>query len=575
MTPNEARHCQAETREGESRGRAAAVGLALLLVVVFLAFAPILGNGFVAYDDEEYLVDNPHVRNGLTAAGLQWAFTTDWAANWHPLTWITHQADAEVFGLRPFGHHLTTLLLHVLNTALLFLILRIATGTFWRSIFVAAIFGLHPLQVESVAWATERKNVLCALFMLLSILAYLRYARAPGVLRFLVVAGLFALALLSKPMAVTLPFVLLLLDFWPLRRAATLARLVGEKALLLPLTAGSIVVTVLAQASFGAVVSVEEIPVLLRLQNTVLAYGAYLGKFVWPVDLAIPYMHWRDPAVALVALAAAVLLAVSAAAVHLRRRAPWLLFGWLFFLGTLVPVIGIVKVGAQGIADRYMYLSIVGIAVMLTFGVADLTGRLADAGKRRKWRSELKWVAGGGCVALALLTAVQAGRWKDTPTLFGHTLELHPENPVALGILGGFHLKHGSVEKAAGYLERWTRAAPDSPEAWNNRGVSLLRLGRPADAIPGFERAVELNPAYFMPKLNLGVAYRDLGRPGDSAAILLEACDLRPDDYRANLEYGRTLLALGRRDEALERLRAADDLAPGSVDIPAEMANYR
>src|SRR3954447_14957414 len=368
------------------------LSLALVLLTV-LTYLPVRSNGFINFDDNHYITENAHVRAGLTWDTVKWAFTTYDAANWHPLTWLSHALDSQLFGVNPAGPHLVSVLLHALNAVLLFLVLQSLTGFTWRSLMVAALFAVHPLNVESVAWAAERKNVLSMLFFLLAICAYGRYVRQPSVARYLGVAGLFALALMSKPQVIILPFVLLLLDYWPLARtrfAAALASvdssvvvrqrsftlLLVEKVPLFGLAAISAIVTLQAQRAGHAVRTVIEYSLGSRVETAIVSYALYLRDAFVPRHLAPIYPHidgllatWK------VLVAAIVLITVSALTVIVRKRAPYLLFGWLWFLGTLVPMIGLVQVGVQARADRYMYVSLIGILVAAIWGGAGLCAR--------------------------------------------------------------------------------------------------------------------------------------------------------------------------------------------------------
>ena len=425
------------------------VAVALLLAAVVLAaFWPVLGAGFIAYDDAVYVTKNPNVQRGFDAASLKWAWSSFYALNWHPLTWMSHTLDWRLFGPRPAGHHLTSLLLHVANTLLLFLVLVRATGATGRSAAAAALFGIHPLHVQSVAWVAERKDVLSTLFWMISMMAYVRYARAPSLPKYLVVAAAFALGLAAKPMLVTLPFALLLLDVWPLGRwGARGARfLLAEKLPLIALSAIFGAVTFAAQRSGGGIASAEVVPLGLRVSNALVSYVRYLGKTIWPRGLAIFYPHPLDTLPAWQVLGAALFLtAVTLTAVRQRRGHPYLLFGWLWYVGTLVPVIGLVQVGAQAMADRYTYVPAIGVFVAACWGVAALLDRLMP----RRPAASRRWAAILGSAAVLLLavaTRAEAGFWRDSRTLFEHALAATKNNYTAHTGLGSALAAKGSVD---------------------------------------------------------------------------------------------------------------------------------
>jgi hypothetical protein len=399
-----------------------------LVAATAAVYWPVLGNDFVNYDDPGYVTTNEFVQQGLTWEAVKWAFVTGKQANWHPLTWLSHMLDCELFGLEhPWGHHLTSLLLHALNTVLLFGLMRtLVRGRLWPAALVAAVFALHPLHVQSVAWVAERKDVLSAAFGLGAMLAYVRYARHPGILRYLPVPLLLALGLMAKPMLVTLPFVLLLFDYWPLRRLEPdpgrgLAKRVGwlllEKLPLLALAAASSVVTYLVQHAGGAVKDTIQYPWSERWANAVVALARYLGKTVWPTDLIVFYPHpvggWP---IGLVLAAGALVLGITLMTVYAARARPYLIAGWLWFVGTLVPVIGLVQVGAQSMADRYMYLPLIGLAMMVAYGLSDLV---------RAWPRARVPVVAVTLVALIASSAAatwQLGYWRNSVTLFQHEL---------------------------------------------------------------------------------------------------------------------------------------------------------
>src|ERR1700687_3231103 len=439
---------------------------ALLFLSTLTLYYPALRNGFVNYDDPAYVTSNLQVQQGLTARTLAWAFTSTAEANWHPLTWISHMLDVQLYGLKPVGHHAQSVLWHALNVVLLFLLLAKVTGFVGRSALVAGLFAVHPLNVESVAWVAERKTVLCAFFFLLALSAYGWYVRQPRARRYLLVVLLFALGLMAKPMAITLPFVLLLIDYWPLQRfpEAPFSSLTLEKIPLLALSAGSAAITLYAQRAGGAVGSTELLPLAMRVKNAIYCYLIYVEKAVWPSRLAVFYPH-PEGSLALwkVLGAAAVLAAVTAVFWHFRERR-YLLVGWLWFLGTLAPVIGIVQVGRQAWADRYAYLPFWGLFVIGVW--------LASEGAARISLSRAAQVAIASAVLLGYSVAahIQIGYWRDSYSLFAHTLQATDANPIAAG----------------------------------NLGSALMKMQRPALPLPHLERAIQLMPTFSTAHYDLG-----------------------------------------------------------------------
>ncbi len=491
--------------------------ISLLLALVTLGlYIPALKHSFVNYDDGAYVIFNPHVNNGLNWQNVRWAFTAIMIGNWHPLTWISHALDCQLFGLQAGGHHLTSVLLHALNVVLLFLLLERVTAARGRSLLVAALFALHPLNVESVAWVAERKNVLCTVFFLLALGAYGWYVRKPGVKRYLAVAALFVLGLASKPMVITFPCVLLVIDFWPLRRVkdwttasttflapqAPFSKLVLEKLPLLALSAASAVITVIAQRSAEAIPKAW--PVGWRLENAVYGYAMYLWNALFPHGLAplYPYTlldHWRA------GLAATFLLAIGWAAWQWRSDRPYLVSGYLWFLGTLVPVIGIIQVGAQSRADRYVYIPLMGIFVAVVWFLSDI----ADSK-----RVGIRWRTAAAAVVLAALSFVawrQLGYWRSNVDLWTHSLEVTQSNFVAEENLAVTLGDLGREDEALVHFENAARIRPDDPNCLLNIGTNLMRHNRLQAATEKFETVIRTNKD---PKW-LAVAYRGLGAISD------------------------------------------------------------
>lgn len=536
---------------------------ALLAAATFAAFAGVLRNGWILLDDPIYVVKNPHVNRGWTAEGALWFLHEPHGGNWHPLTSYSHMLDVELFGLEPAGHHATSLALHVLNAVLLLYVLYRLTGAWWRSAVVAGLFALHPLRVESVAWISERKDVLSGFFFLCTIEAYRRWTVRPSAARYALLIVVFALGLMSKPMLVTLPFVLLLLDVWPLRRLAgigpargakgskrTLQGLILEKWPLFGLAAVSAVVTFLVQRKAGAVVSMGQLPLARRAGNAVLSYWRYLAETVWPSGLAVFYPHRLTVDVLGAILATVGLVVVTWVVLRQLGKRPFLATGWLWYVGMLLPVIGILQVGGQAHADRYTYLPIIGVLVALVWGVEEpasrsRTGRIAAAG-----------VAGIALLAFSQGTVRQVALWKDTRTLFTHTLAVTTNNAMAHKYLGDVLLGADSVSEAIPHYQEAIRLARNFTEARNKLGSALGRLGRYDEAIVQFREALSEGERAEVHH-NLGYVYAEQGRFDDAIREFRTALRLAPNFVEARIKLGSTLGTLGRYDEAIAEFREA------------------
>lgn len=554
------------------------VGWALVLALgTILLYAPALQNGFVNYDDPDYVTHNAHVLRGTTWANVKWAFGTDNpAANWHPVTWISHMLDVQFFGLNPFFHHLNNVLFQAVDVVLLFLILVRGTGYALRSAAVAALFAVHPLNVESVAWVTERKTVLCMLFFLLTVWAYGWYARKPGVARYSAVFGLFALALMSKLMVVTLPVGLLLLDYWPLRRLPALhrslparpflssfARLVVEKVPLLVLSAAASLITLRLHRREGALVS--SMPLIWRLKNAIYCYGVYLGKLVWPSRLAPFYPHPENTLAWWKVIAAGFLLVVTSAIVWHFREKRYLVMGWLWYLGTMLPMIGLVQSGRQGMAGRFIYIPMIGLLIAGVWLFAEWASR-----------RHLRWELLATFFVLLVLpyayvTHTQIGYWHDSLTLFAHTLEVTENNGVAENNMGAALMERGELDLAFPHFEAAVRLIPDLGFAHYNLGVLLQRRGQTDQAIGEYRTAiarssdsVEAAQAHN----NLGVLY--LASKDYRAALpeLNAAINANPNEQ--NSYIGRGMIEFESADYA----HAASDFARAAAISPSPMACF-
>jgi Flp pilus assembly protein TadD len=547
-----------------------------LIAVTLLVFGQTLGFDFVLFDDDGYVLENTRLHQGWSLETVGWAFTTHYMSNWHPLTWLSYLVDFELHGLEPAGYHATNVLLHLLNTLLLFGWLRAATGAVWRSACVAALFAVHPLHVESVAWISERKDVLSASFGLLALWAYLGYARRGGAQRYAGVALLFCLGLLAKPMLVTLPLLLLLLDVWPLARVGSgpaqqrPGRLLLEKLPLLALAAGVSILTVLAQQRGGLVVGGSDLPLGPRLANAVHATAWYLVKTAWPVDLAVHYPHPYMPErggqpLAPQALAAAALLLVglSALAWRARKRRPELLVGWLWYGVGLVPVSGLVQVSTQGMADRYTYLPLIGIFIALVWGSAGALRTTLPPPQRRSAAALLAGVVLSACGARAW---EQTRTWRDSRSLLEHALEVTPSDVLVRVSLGLALQDEGLFEQALPHYREALRHDPRHPLTHFQLGLGYTELGDLARAERHYRAAVQLTPDVAAVRENLAGVLLLQQRPEEAVEHYERAAELRPGSARAQLTLGGALARAGRLEDAAARYRRALALEPGLTE---------
>ena len=525
--------------------------LGLLLIVATLAlYNPVSHHPFVNFDDDRYVTDNTHVRAGLHWDTVKWAFASFDEANWHPLTWLSHALDCELFGVNPAGHHYVNVLLHACNAVLLFWVLWRATGSTGRSWMVAALFALHPINVESVAWVAERKSALSMLFLLLALAAYGWYVRKPSIGRYAAVAALFAGGLMAKPMVITFPFLLLLWDYWPLQRAQSFAKLALEKIPLLVLSAASAVVTVKAQRFGAAIGSVTKYPLAMRLENAVISYARYLGKALWPSRLSPIYPYpagglkvWQTSLAALLLLAITILICTAGK----RRR--YLAVGWFWFLGTLVPMIGLVQVGTQAMADRYAYLPFVGLFILICWGLADW------ASGRHAAQMGLVAVSLVALVALAAVSYRQIGYWKDNVTLWSHAVAVAPGSFIAENNLGGALLNEDKEAEAMPHFRAAAALDPTDPMSRLNLAAYAQRQGRAQEAIDQYARVLTMTSD---PRLratafsDMGYALRDLGDLEHAKMSFREAVKLRPRMLRAWLGLGLADQKSGNYAEAVK-----------------------
>jgi protein O-mannosyl-transferase len=548
---------------------------AALAVLVLATFEGVRRNGFLMFDDPAYVTQNTRIQSGLTLDSIAWAFRSSEAANWHPLTWISHMLDIQLFGLNPVGHHLHSLALHIMATVLLFWVLRSMTGAVWPSAFVAMVFGIHPAHVESVAWGAERKDVLCAVFWMLTMAAYVSYARRGGILRYVLVIVCFALGLMAKPMIVTLPIVLLALDFWPLGRLsrgsvgrtapkavtgtfrpASLPWLIMEKTPLFALTLASCVVTFLVQQSGGAMEMDISLP--SRLANAILSYGRYLGKIALPVNLAAEYLIPPEGWPFWMPLASAVMLiGVTAFVLYGAKKRPYLLAGWIWYVVTLVPVIGIVQVGGQAMADRYTYLPSIGILMMVAWGAAEFA-----TGRTTRCRA-LSVVSGVLGILMVIGSHIQVSYWKDTATLYRHALAVTRNNHALHCDLGVALARQGRLDEAEQEYRESIRIYPNFAKAHLCLGEVLEEQGRLDEAETQYRQCLHIDPASVDAFLCLGQVLQLKGKFLEAVQVYNEARQLNPSDFRVPLKIGEAKLGLNAWADAEESFNESIRMNPG------------
>ena len=532
---------------------------AALFFGTLLVFNRAIGNDFVNYDDPIYVTENPHVQAGLTPAGIRWALTTRVAANWHPLTWISHMVDWTLFEEDPRGHHVVSIVLHALNGVLVFLLFQRLTNGFWLSAFSAALFAWHPLRVESVAWIAERKDVLSGFFGLLTLWTYIIYAQQRNSKSYWLSLGAFALGLLCKPMLVTLPFVMLLLDLWPLQRLRSAPRL--EKLPFFLLAACSCVITLVVQRAGGSISTV--LPFWARLGNAFVAVLGYLKKFVWPADLAVLYPHPGFWPATIVTIAVLFFIVVTVAVLLQFRNCPWFAIGWFWFVIMLLPVLGLVHIGLHYMADRYTYLPILGIQLALLPLFAKKSGIIPVIAAV---------VMLTGCI---VQTWNQLGVWKKSFTLFDHTLAVTPNNYLAYNNRGLALDRAGRLDEAIADYRQSLAINPHYAEASNNLGQALTQRGRPRDGLDLFRAALEANPNLLSAHNNLGNALADDGKPAEALPHYDFVLAREPSNVDALSNSGIALSMLGRHPDAIARLEKAVQLAPDNLNAQRNLAKAR
>jgi Flp pilus assembly protein TadD len=571
---NKTRRLRKQRREPLTAHRSDRVDLLIaagLAVATLAVYGQVASHQFIGFDDQMYIQNNPMVTAGLTWKGIVWALTTFYDSNWHPLAWVAHMADVEMFGLDAGKHLLVNTLIHAANSVLLFVFLKRVTGVRWPSAVVAALFALHPLHVESVAWAIERKDTLSTFFGLVTLLAYARYVNAPSPTRYALVALWLGLGLMAKPMLVTWPFVLLLLDYWPFRRlewqpadgmqrfAKAWLPLIREKVPLFGLVVASMVLTWMAQRNVGSGQMIFDAPVALRISNALVSYSQYIFLTFWPANLGIYYpFAVNGPPIWHVAVAVALLAVITVVALRHAQERPSLIIGWLWFVGTFLPVIGLVPIGiGQAMADRYYYVPSIGLFVAVVFGFAELAVR---------WRIERTPIVAVTAVTLVLLasvTAVQASRWRDTDTLFEHTLSVTTDNLTIEYNYGYDLMRRAEYDRAIPHFAQALRIEPRFFAALVYMGLSLEKQGKLQDAATFYARAVAVDPNNADVRTNLGLLLARTGRFSESAAQLNEVLRLIPNSAEAHSNLGGVLLMAGQPEKSIPYLTTALRLKPG------------
>jgi Tfp pilus assembly protein PilF len=546
---------------------------AVLVAINLFIYAPIRHYGFLSYDDPPYVSENAQVIRGLTGQGVLWAFTTGHASNWHPMTWLSHMLDVQMYGMNAGRHHFTNLLLHIANTLLLFGVLYRTTGAWRRSAMVAVLFAVHPLHVESVAWIAERKDVLSTLFWMLTMHAYVSYVGKPRLGRYLAVVAVFALGLMSKPMLVTLPLVLLLLDVWPLDRVRIEAgqrkvwlRMFREKIPLFMLAAASSIVTVMAQSRGGAVQSFEVAPLYQRAANALFSYVAYLGQMLWPRNLAA-YYPYSPLSLGLVAASASVLITVSVIVIRFSRSRPYLFVGWLWYVFTLIPVIGLIQVGGQARADRYTYIPLIGVFLIAAWGIPIVLER---------WRYISAALQATACILVCALAAgarSQVRYWESDLALWQHAVRTTVDNYFARTNLGFALIDGGDY---AGGIAQYTEALkikPDSAETHNALGTTLLKQGQLDTAMEQFAMALRIKPGFAEAHSNRGMVLAQRGVTEEAFSEFRKALEISPENPEIQYNFGFALASQGKLDDAMSYYRKALTIKPDYADAHFQMGN--
>ena len=554
-------------------------------VVIFIVFEPVLHNEFIGFDDSTYVTRNPHTRAGLTRDSIAWSFGFKTNSYWHPLTWLSHMLDSELYGLRADMHHLTNLFLHIANGLLLFGVLKRMTGALWKSLFVALLFALHPINVDSVAWVAERKNILSTFFWMLTMLSYAFYSERPSACRYLPALLFFALGLLAKPMLVTLPFVLILVDYWPLGRlrfgpvpdgsngknsdakicdheGTGILRLLLEKIPFLALSVVSMCLSYLPLQQRERVISTEAVPMMLRIANALVSYVRYMKNMFWPKDLAIFYPYPDTIAIWQTIGALLLLVCVSVLLMWVFRGKRYLAMGWLWYVGTCIPVIGLVQAGLwPAMADRWMYVPFIGLFILIAWGVADI------AAKWRYRRIALGTSALMVLLALTVCTRLQLRHWRNSVTVFGHALAAAGGSSSMHNNLGLALQLQGSVDEAIEHYHQALEFDPNHAKAHNNLGNALLLQGDPNQAISHYQRALQVEPDFAEAHYNLGNMLQLQGKPEAAISHLRRALQVKPDYAKAHNNLANILLSQGNLDDAIKHYRQALKIEPDNKTI--------
>ncbi len=545
--------------------------ICLTLTLVTLAvYFQVHNFKFMTFDDFDYVYKNPNIQNGITFKSIQWALTARYALNWHPLTWLSHMLDWQLYGSNPAGHHLTNLIFHIANALLLFLVLKRMTNAIWQSAFVAALFALHPLHVESVAWVAERKDVLSTFFWILTMWAYLRYVKHPGVVRYLMTMLVFALGLMAKSMLVTMPFVLLLLDYWPLDRIKrvdwkTISQLILEKIPFVILSAASAVLTFIAQQSGGVVVSLAGLSLKYRIYIAFISYIEYIRMMIWPAGLAFFYPHpGPNVSVSYALISVVLLLAITVLVILFAKNHRYLFTGWFWYLGTLIPVIRFVQIGEQAMADRYTYITLTGLFIIIAWGLPELLEKLPHR-KFILWTSSLIVLS-----ALTVCTYFQTQYWKDTITVCQRALAVTNDNCNAHFCMTKELLEQGRIDEAIWHNTQALRIKPDYIDALSGLGAALHQAGRVDEAVVYYKKAIEIDPRTFEANANLGVVLASRGKFAE-AAEHYEIAMKTMDTPRVHRNYAAALFNLGRFQEAIAHYRKALLIMPNDPVVINEL----
>jgi len=541
------------------------VGCIFLVLITVVVYWQVGHHEFLNFDDDLYVTDNRHVQSGISVESISWAFSfrDKERTYWHPLTWISHILDCQLYGLDPGMHHLTNLILHLLNVVLLFLVFRRLTGEIWKSAFISALFAVHPINVDSVAWLAERKNVLSTFFWMLTLLSYSFYAARPAVYRYLPILFFFVLGLLAKPMLVTLPFVLLLLDYWPLGRlrqpvVQCVSRLVAEKIPLFFVSAVSIYLSISSLAGYGGdVKSLEKVPIVLRISNALVSYLSYIGKMFWPENLAVLYPYPSEIAFWKVACSTLFLIFVSFLVVMVLRQRAYLAVGWFWFLGTIVPVSGVVQSGLwPAMADRWAYVPFIGLFIMIAWGVPEVLERW------RYKKSALAIIGVSVILILSVLTFRQLRYWENDITLYEHALSVTENNPRIHNNLGTALGKRGKLDEAAGHFHEAFKLDPKYAEPYYNLGKVLEKQGRLSEAIGSYQRALQIDPKHAKAYNNIGHAFLKQGKLAEAYNSFCQALDIKPDYAIAQNNLGVVFLAQQKYTDATKHFSEAVRIDP-------------